>query len=543
MKGFVGLRFRSRVNTKVLGIIAGLCATKAIVPSHCMQSSVKFEYNMPVEYQVTKPSFQNQQEMLEKWIENILAQLEFMKKLFYRFVYHLFNFLPSLASSPLLLLQFPELNAIWWDNFNQSILRAGPCSIKFAQWIATRPDLFPTSLCNHFRFLQSNNVVPSWKEIEPIFESSYGEHWKAKIKLRKDRQTGSPLVIGGGCVAQVLLGNIDDKANHIDDMPYAFKVTHPNVKNSIISDIELMKIFASWLEYLIPSMGQISLLDSVHEFSKSMLEQVDMVREAHNLEKFRYNFNADSHENDDEEIKWNFKSMFLNLIFEKSKNVVNFPEPIWEYTNHDILVETYERGELIRDYIENCSEKERKEIAKIGLDAIFKMVFIDNFVHADLHPGNIILNEQRNKNAKMRVSFIDAGLVASLSPLDLDNLVELFYAVIMKDGSTVGRLMIERSRYKGAVIDPQGFIQGISDIVEDATGNGLTLGKIGVSALLQKVLMLCFKHQVKLESRFANIILAMGVVEGLGRQLDPDLDIIQNAAPYVIRASLRKKSK
>ena len=144
-------------------------------------------------------------------------------------------------------------------------------------------------------------------------------------------------------------------------------------------------------------------------------------------------------------------------------------------------------------------------------------------------------------NQGIKLCFIDAGLVVSLQPSDRRNLIDLFKAVITNDGYAVGKLMVERSRSTSSIQDAEGFAVAMRDIVQDVHQSGLTLGRIGVSALLQKVLGLCYKHQVKLESRFASVIVAMGVVEGLGRQLDPNIDILQKAAPYVMRASLITK--
>lgn len=153
-----------------------------------------------------------------------------------------------------------------------------------------------------------------------------------------------------------------------------------------------------------------------------------------------------------------------------------------------------------------------------------------------MHPGNIILANQDTESVEL--CFIDAGLVVSLDGDDRNNLIDLFKAVITNDGRMVGHLMVERSRKSVKVIDPDGFCREMEAIIDDVYQRGMQLGKIGVSALLQKVLILCYKHQVKLEPRFASVIIAMGVVEGLGRKLDPTLDIIAGVTPYVMRASV-----
>jgi aarF domain-containing kinase len=102
--------------------------------------------------------------------------------------------------------------------------------------------------------------------------------------------------------------------------------------------------------------------------------------------------------------------------------------------------------------------------------------------------------------------------------------------------------MIERAR-DHACSDPQGFSQGISQIVNEAVGNHLQLGKIRVGFLIQKVLGLCLQYQVKLESNFAAILLAIGVLEGVGRSLDPELDILTASTPFILKSQLLNAKK
>lgn len=137
----------------------------------------------------------------------------------------------------------------------------------------------------------------------------------------------------------------------------------------------------------------------------------------------------------------------------------------------------------------------------------------------------------------LQLGFLDAGMVVELNALDHRNLVELFRAVCENNGEVVGRLLIDRSRYPEAVQDAETFKKGITTLVQRVHDSGLVLGKMGVSHLLHEVLTLCYKHQVKIESRYATVIVAMGVVEGIGRQLDPDVDILRQAAPYILRAA------
>ena len=111
-----------------------------------------------------------------------------------------------------------------------------------------------------------------------------------------------------------------------------------------------------------------------------------------------------------------------------------------------------------------------------GLDAILKMVFEDNFIHADLHPGNVIFQQQGSHD--WNLSFIDAGLVAQLQPEDRKNFIDLFAAVVRNDGKRVGELMMERSRGGGVGCrDKEGFARQIGELVNEVHASGLALGK------------------------------------------------------------------
>lgn len=206
-------------------------------------------------------------------------------------------------------------------------------------------------------------------------------------------------------------------------------------------------------------------------------------------------------------------------------------------TSKDVLVETFEEGILMMDSMDE-DVKQRHKLALLGLNAILKMVFEDNFIHADLHPGNIIVRSKSNEVdgcVEKQLCLIDAGIVAELSADDRRNFIDLFRAVVLNDGVTVGQLMIERSRH-GTCIDREGFMNSMKTVVSEVNASGLSLGRMGISSLLQRVLALCYVHQVKLESRYASVIIAIGILEGLGRRLDPDIDILQIAMPYILKA-------
>jgi aarF domain-containing kinase len=139
-----------------------------------------------------------------------------------------------------------------------------------------------------------------------------------------------------------------------------------------------------------------------------------------------------------------------------------------------------------------------------------------------------------------KIFFLDAGIAMSLDPRDKQNLHDLFKAVVLNDGYTAGTLMVERARYERCTSIPGGkhaFASGVADIVSefhDRSKQGLTLGAVRVGSLLGRVLDLCRRHGVEIDPAMASVVVSMLVLEGLGRSLDPDLNLMKAAMPFLL---------
>ncbi|XP_013885324.1 uncharacterized aarF domain-containing protein kinase 2 [Austrofundulus limnaeus] len=298
----------------------------------------------------------------------------------------------------------------------------------------------------------------------------------------------------------------------------------------------------SWLLHRLPGLKWLSLCEVVEEFEKLMTKQIDLRFEARNMERFRENF--------------------------RDVDYVKFPTPLKPFVTRNILVETFEESELISFYLSPVIPKEVKQkIARIGVDTLLKMVFVDNFVHGDLHPGNILVHCQkplagfpdstsvpvdhhgkttltdlwdtvvvsvRPDPCPVQLVLLDAGIVAQLSDYDLANFKAVFTAVVLHQGERVAELILHHARANECK-DVALFKKEMSELVDHAVSNTLSLEKIQVSDLLSKVFSLLIKHKVKLESNFASIVFAIMVLEGLGRSLDPNLDILDLAKPLLLK--------
>jgi aarF domain-containing kinase len=229
----------------------------------------------------------------------------------------------------------------------------------------------------------------------------------------------------------------------------------------------------------------------------------------------------------------------------------------------------------------------------MGLDAFLHMLLIDNFVHADLHPGNIMVRFYKSKTIDLKelikilwsrggngngtekkgapmddkvteeaiqrlrplkdnadewtnelekldkegfrpqLIFIDTGLVTQLNDLNRRNFLDLFRAVAEFDGYRAGHLMVERCRQPDAVLDPEVFALKMQHLVLGIKSKTFALGQIKFGDVLHEVLSMVRNHHVRLEGDFVNVVISILLLEGIGRQLDPDMDLFKSAIPIL----------
>ena len=200
----------------------------------------------------------------------------------------------------------------------------------------------------------------------------------------------------------------------------------------------------------------------------------------------------------------------------------------------------------------------RRRLAERGVAAFFQMVLVDNFVHADLHPGNILLrtsaaagvsgDSQASTVARdevPRLVFLDAGLVVRLSEREKRNFCDLFLAVARGEGTKAGQLIVDRSpggregvKRNGG--DPDRFVGAIAAVVEDVAARKFQLGSVAIGPVLLAVLSAVRMDRVPLEPAFGNLVSAIVVLEGIGRQLHPELDLFGVAVPMLAKQAMRQ---
>lgn len=409
---------------------------------------------------------------------------------------------------------------IAWSYTLFSLQHLGPAFVKLGQWAATRRDLFPVSFCSRLSELHSSTYTHSFAQTQKALVDAFGENYESRgLVLKED-----DIILGSGSAAQVHKATLKTATG---EKPVAVKVLHPSIRMKVERDLSLMQHIANFIDLFIPlqSVKMLSLPRAVSNFADIMRRQVDLRIERDNLDIFRDNFNCS----------------------DKASPLINFPEPQRHWVSEQVLVEDYigDGARPISDYLEDDSVsglKERRALAGTFVRSALKMVFTDNFVHSDLHPGNVFVREEKTKlnETKYTITFVDAGIATSLQPNDRQNLHDLFKAVVLNDGYTAGALMVERARFERCSSIPGGkekFASGVQDIVSefhDRKKRGLTLGCVRIGALLAKVLDLCRVYKVEIDPAMSSIVISMMVLEGLGRSLDPDLNLIKSAMPFLV---------
>lgn len=370
----------------------------------------------------------------------------------------------------------------------------GATFIKVGQVMSTRPDLLPEYVTDALARLQ-DDVGP--------FPFAIVER-----TLREDLQREphelfreiAPVPIASASVAQV------HKARLHDGRVIALKVRRPDLRETCAFDLHVMRTVARALERL-PWTRAWSPLAAVEEFGRAVEQQLDFRIEAENNQRFRDNFAATPG--------------------------ISFPELVPELGSERLLAMTFVEG---RKILPNAAPKEvAARLARLGLRALLEMIFVHGFVHADLHPGNVLVTPGGG------LVLLDLGLVATLSPEHRHGFSNFFRAWAQRDGDAMARLIYRMSSRAevadwdeaqfAAADDYQRFRAAMIGFVGRYWGQ--RLGDIQVGRVLLDLLTILRRHRVRMNPSFTVVNIAIAVTEGIGKQLDPSLDLISEALPFL----------
>lgn len=362
----------------------------------------------------------------------------------------------------------------------------GPTFVKLGQVLATRPDIFPPNWIAEFSKLQDSVPPEPFEALLPELEKALG---RSPFEVFRDLNTQA---IAGASIAQVHVAKLQDGT------PVVLKIRRPNVRARIDADLRLLAHLARLLESEMPETRRIQPGKIVAQFAKSLRRELDLALEGRNTDRFARNFADDP-----------------DIVFAKVH---------WEFTGEHMLVMEFIDGIPGNDLDSAVlSGLDLKTLGARGADAVLKMVLIDGFFHADPHPGNVFYLPGN------RLAIIDCGMVGRISVERRDQIADLLAALVSKDIEALRDILIAWAG--DAQVDDAKLAADVDELIFNYESAPLKHVRFGV--LLNDLTTVMRENHLTVPPDLTMLFKALITLEGLGRQLDPDFQIVNHLTPFV----------
>lgn len=364
----------------------------------------------------------------------------------------------------------------------------GPTYVKLGQMCSNRTDIFPEDIIAEFQKLQ-DDVEPEKIDIYAKIKAELNIEPLEYFKEIDEKPMAS------ASMGQVYKGILKDGTEVV------IKVRREGIKEIVASDLSMMRDLAAYFERTNEEIKKMNVSYIINGFGNSITKELSFRNELSNMEKFANNFKNDKR--------------------------IHVPVPYRELSNDNILCMEFIKGFKITDKekIEKCGFFP-SEVARVGLDLYIQQVLKYGFFHADPHPGNVFMTPEG------KIVFIDFGAMGTLYPQDKELLENLLLHFIQKDVKkaidTIKELAVKYN-----VPDERQLERELTEIVYLVDGNALS--EISIGDIFEKVRVILNKNQVILPEDIYLLVKGVGQIEGIGRHLDPSLDIMKTLEPYAKR--------
>jgi ubiquinone biosynthesis protein len=379
-----------------------------------------------------------------------------------------------------------------------ALIELGPIFVKFGQALSTRRDLLPADIADELAKLQDDVPPFPGAVARAMIERSYGEPLETRLRAFEE----TPLAAAS--IAQVHAAKLADGRDVI------VKVLRPGMKATIELDIEVLYTIAGMAERWWTQSRRLKPLEIVREYEKTVLDELDLMREAANASQLKRNF--------------------------AGSPLLYVPEIYWDHCRQDVLVMERIHGVPIGD-IARLRElgTDFRRLAENGVEIFFTQVFRHNFFHADMHPGNIFV--LLDDPAMPRYAAVDFGIVGTLDLRDQRYLAENFLAVFDRDYRRVATLHVQSGWVPAdtRVDEMESAVRTICEPIFDRP-----LKEISFGTVLLRLFEALRRFNGQIQPQLLLLQKTLLNVEGLGRQLYPELDIWHTASP-VLRQWMRDR--
>jgi ubiquinone biosynthesis protein len=402
--------------------------------------------------------------------------------------------IPFAARALLVLFKlFPAPKLTRGERLRRAFEDLGPIFVKFGQLLSTRPDLVPDDIVQELNHLQDNVAPFANEEFQRIVETSLG----AKVSDIFASYEHAPLA--SASVAQVHTAALKDGREVI------IKVVRPGIEKIIEQDIALLLLVARWVEKNTLDGKRLHPVEIVEDYRITIIDELDLQREAANASQLRRNF--------------------LN------SPLLYVPEIYWDYTRANVLVMERIYGIPVTDMAAlNAQQTDLKKLAERGVEIFFTQVFEHNFFHADMHPGNIFVSTKTPQLPQYIA--VDMAIVGSLTREDQYYLARNLLAMFRRDYRQVAELHV-KSGWVPSYVRVEELESAIRTVCEPIFEKPLK--EISFANVLLSLFRTARRFDMEVQPQLVLLQKTLLNIEGLGRQLYPDLDLWATAHPYLER--------
>ena len=365
----------------------------------------------------------------------------------------------------------------------------GPTFVKLGQLMATRVDLFPAAWIAELEKLHSDVPPVPFEALVPELERALG---RSPFEVFRDLDTRAQ---GSASISQV------HRATLQDGTPVVLKVRRPNIRAKVEADLRILMHVAALIDSQMPEARRYRPTEIADQFARSLERELNLAVEARSIER-------------------------IGKAFENDPNIV-IPKVYREWTSETLNVQAHVDGIPGTDpaAVERAG-LDRKLLAARGADAVLKMILIDGFFQADPHPGNVFYLPGN------RIVMIDFGMVGRLSPVRRNQVIDLFAGLAQMDEEAMLDVLLDWAG--DAYVDEAKLAADVNSMVFDY--EGMALKDIRIGPVLGQFAAIIREHSIVMPPDLTLMFKAMITMEGLGRQYDPELHVIEHLTPILRRA-------
>ncbi|MBU2898615.1 ubiquinone biosynthesis regulatory protein kinase UbiB [Vibrio hepatarius] len=399
---------------------------------------------------------------------------------------------PLIARKALFWIKNKHVDKELGERLRLALQELGPVWIKFGQMMSTRRDLFPANIADPLSLLQDQVSPFDGQLAKGQIELALGgpvENWFTEFDIEP---------LASASIAQVHTAKLKSTGQ-----PVVLKVIRPDIRPIIDADLKLMYRMARTVAKSLPEARRLKPVEVVREYEKTLLDELDLQREAANAIQLRRNFE-------------NSKELYI-------------PEVFTDFSNKNVMVSERIYGIQVSDIDGlKANGTNMKLLAERGVSVFFTQVFRDSFFHADMHPGNVFVNPEHPEDPQW--IGLDCGIVGTLNTEDKRYLAENFLAFFNRDYRRVAELHVE-SGWVPQQTNLDEFECAIRVVCEPIFAKPLC--DISFGHVLLNLFNTARRFNMEVQPQLVLLQKTLLYVEGLGRQLYPRLDLWQTAKPFL----------